>query len=245
MKMRLRTLLLLLGMVIQVDSLTLWAIARSWPVLMPVHSNSTVLPTFFSTSCLCYVPCIVPNGELPQRYTATNISLLHTLCFTLKNSLQPCIWLRRTTLANWLDPVSNSSMGTGTILAALSQITQGPSSGSGDTSIQKSARLNITTLIMMHNCSFPSPPGQGIHTLDDSTCRRVLPTCPPYQAFPPKFTPCQSPFHRAIQFLPGFEFSPPLGNVQYNREKKKRLAGVIFGLGINGYYQMIREHTHL
>lgn len=216
MKMRLRTLLLLLGMVIQVDSLTLWAIARSWPVLMPVHSNSTVLPTFFSTSCLCYVPCIVPNGELPQRYTATNISLLHTLCFTLKNSLQPCIWLRRTTLANWLDPVSNSSMGTGTILAALSQITQGPSSGSGDTSIQKSARLNITTLIMMHNCSFPSPPGQGIHTLDDSTCRRVLPTCPPYQAFPPKFTPCQSPFHRAIQFLPGFEFSPPLGNVQYN-----------------------------
>ncbi|XP_063127946.1 uncharacterized protein LOC134481269 [Rattus norvegicus] len=47
LKMRLRTLLLLLGMVIQVNSLTLWAIARSWPVPMPVHSKSTVLPTFF------------------------------------------------------------------------------------------------------------------------------------------------------------------------------------------------------
>ncbi|XP_063137111.1 uncharacterized protein LOC120100032 [Rattus norvegicus] len=188
---------------------------------MPVHSNSTVLPTFLSTSCLRDVPCIVPNGELPQRYTATNLSLLHTLCFTLKNSSLPCIWLRRTTLANWLDPVSNSAIGTGTILAALSQITQGDSSGSGDTSINNSGKLNITTLIMMHNCSFPSPSGQGIHTLDNSTCSRVLPTCPPYQAFPPNFTPCQSPFHRAKQFLPGFEFSPPLGNVQYDMEKNK------------------------
>lgn len=104
--------LLLLEMVIQVDSLTLWPIARPWPLLMPVHSNSTVLPTFFSTSCLRDVPCIVPNGELSQRYTATNLSLLHTLCFTLKNSSLPCIWLRRTTLANLLDPMSNSAMGT-------------------------------------------------------------------------------------------------------------------------------------
>jgi len=43
LKVRLRTLLLLLGMVIQANSLTLWAIAPSWPVPMPVHSNSTVL----------------------------------------------------------------------------------------------------------------------------------------------------------------------------------------------------------
>ncbi|XP_063144267.1 CD99 molecule like 4 isoform X1 [Rattus norvegicus] len=213
--MELRTLLLL-GMVIQVDSLTLWVIARSWPVLMPVHSNSTVLPTFFSTSCLRDVPCIVPNGELPQRYTATNLSLLHTLCCTLINSSQACVWLRRTTLANWLDPMSSSAMGASAILAALSQVTQGASSGSGDTSANNSAELNITTLIMMHNCSFPSRPGQGNHTLDNSTCRRVLPTCPPYQKFPPDFTPCQSPFHRAKQFLPGFEFSPPLGHVQFD-----------------------------
>ncbi|XP_063136510.1 uncharacterized protein LOC134484073 [Rattus norvegicus] len=219
--MRLRILLLLLEMMIQVDSLTLWAIARSWPVLMPVHSNSTVLPTFFSTSCLRDVPCIVPSGELPQRYTATNLSLLHTLCFTLRNSSQPCIWLQRTTLANWLDPVSNRAMGTGAIQAALSKITQGASSGNGDTSIDNSANSYITTLIMMHNGSFPSLPGQGIRKLVNSTCRRVLPTCPPYKAFPPKFTPCQSPFHRPKQFLPGFEFSPPLSNAQYDRKRNK------------------------
>jgi len=112
-------------------------------------------------------------------------------------------------------------MGTETILAALSQITQGASSGSGDMSVNNSADLNITTLIFIHNCSFPSHPGQGIHTLHNSTCRRVLPTCPPYQEFPPDFTPCQSPFHREKQFLPEFEFSPPLDQVQYDRGKNK------------------------
>ncbi|XP_063138775.1 uncharacterized protein LOC120100799 [Rattus norvegicus] len=214
--MRLRTLLLLLGMIIQVNSITLWAIARSWPVPMPVHSNSTVLPTFFSISCLRDVPCIVPTGEMPQRYAATNVSLLHTLCFTIKDSSLPCIWLRRATLANWLNPISDSTMNTGIILAALSQIAQGVSSPSEDMSVDSSADLNITTLIVMHNCSVPSRPGQGNYAQNSSTRRRVLPACPPppHQEFPPNFTPCQSPFHRTKQFLPGFEFSPPLGHVQ-------------------------------
>jgi len=57
-------------------------------------------------------------------------------------------------LANWLDPMNNSAVGTGTILAALSQIAQVASSGSENTSINNSAKLNITTLIRIHNCSF-------------------------------------------------------------------------------------------
>jgi len=182
--MRLRTLLLLLGMIIQVDSLTLWAIARSWPVPMPVCSNSTVLPTFFSTSCLRDVPCIVPNGEMPQRYAATNFSLSHTSCFTVKNSSLPCVWLRRVTLANWLDPTSDRAMSTRIILAALSQITQGVSSPSGNTSVNSSADSNITTLTMMHNCSVSSHPGQGNYIQDNCTHHRVLPACPPVSRFP-------------------------------------------------------------
>ncbi|KAK7825480.1 hypothetical protein U0070_012280 [Myodes glareolus] len=42
--------------------MTLWAVTRTWPILMPVHANSSALPVIFSTSCDMDVPCMIPIG---------------------------------------------------------------------------------------------------------------------------------------------------------------------------------------
>lgn len=66
------------------EGIPLWAIVRTWPVPMPVHENSSVLPAMFSTDCEAGLPCIRPLGESTQKFTATNFTLRSALCFTFQ-----------------------------------------------------------------------------------------------------------------------------------------------------------------
>jgi hypothetical protein len=59
------------------------------------------------------------------------------------------------TLNNWLDPLRQSTIGTGALLKALTQLGQGHSEGCGNVSSSAQSSMNITTLIMLHNCTVP------------------------------------------------------------------------------------------
>ncbi|XP_034361325.1 uncharacterized protein LOC117710526 [Arvicanthis niloticus] len=215
-RMRIQMLSLLL-LVTQGLAIQLWAIARTWPVPMPIHSNSPVLPTFFSTSCEQDMPCTIPTQEAPANYTATNYTLAGTLCFTLNRSVAPCIFLASRYLVNWLDPIDIGGTSTRVLHEALSKLSSGSGQGSGEMGTNSSSSLNITTLLMSQYLIIPS---DGNSTQDNSTKRKVLPICLPYQDFPPDFSPCQSPGHRNTQISSGFEFSPPLFKAKYTNNSR-------------------------
>ena len=150
------TLILCLPLVLT-EKLTLWAIAKAWPIPLPVHYNSTLLPTLFSTSCDNGLPCIKPTGEPASLYTASNYSLLGTLCFTVKNSSLPCIWMGNGTLGHWIDPLKDYQASPGILAVALSEISQGAAKGDGGRS--SSSNINVTTLLFLHNSLRPGEPG--------------------------------------------------------------------------------------
>ncbi|WP_254797612.1 hypothetical protein [Geopseudomonas aromaticivorans] len=85
----------------------LWAIAKVWPIPLPVHTVSKVLPVFFSTSCELGLPCVNLDPDTAQ-YSATNISLHGALCFSLINNSNPCIWMKNGLIGSWIDPLGNS-----------------------------------------------------------------------------------------------------------------------------------------
>ena len=195
----------------QANEQILWAIAKAWPIPLPVHSMSKVLPVFFSTSCELGLPCVNLDPSMAM-YFATNVSLRGALCFSLRNNSNPCIWLKNGSVGNWLDPQSHNHVPVAMLTEALSQISKGASSGSGSGNGGSNA-TNITTLLMLMEGLRPSNSRLG---LENSTARQVLPYCAPNLGYPPQWTPCQSPDHKARQIAPGFEFSPPLGKYYFD-----------------------------
>ncbi|XP_035301772.1 uncharacterized protein LOC118238940 [Cricetulus griseus] len=196
---------------IQAREQILWAIAKAWPIPLPVHSTSKVLPVFFSTSCELGLPCVNLDPDTAQ-YSATNISLNGALCFSLINNSNPCIWLKNGSIGNWLDPLTNNQISSAMLTEALSQFSTGASSGSG-TGTNGTKDVNITTFLMLMEGLRPS---NSRFSQENSTARQVLPYCAPNRGYPPHWTPCQSPDHKLKQIAPGFEFTPPLGKYQYN-----------------------------
>jgi hypothetical protein len=62
-----KMILLLLMIEIRI-SIPLWAIVRSWPVPLPVHSNSFTLPLFFAKEYFLDVPYARQTPQEPRVY---------------------------------------------------------------------------------------------------------------------------------------------------------------------------------
>lgn len=202
------TTLLLLGISNLVYSTPLWAIIRVWPVPMPVHANSPILPLFLSTSCAMDLPCVKPVDFNVQVYNATAFSLNSALCFvTMGKAQTPCITLSIRTLSNWMDPVNLGGAGSGVLGAALTQVAGGETSGAGSMGTNATAFLNITTFLLKSNVTVPRKLNQHIK---NATVRRILPWCPPDQSFPQVFTSCQGWVTSDVELSPGFTLVPPL-----------------------------------
>lgn len=158
----------------------LWAIAKTWPVPLPVHHMSKVLPVFFSTSCELGLPCVNLDPTI-ANYSASNVSLQGALCFSLKNYSNPCIWLKKGSLGNWLDPLGYNQVPLHMLTEALSQITSGSNLGSGSGN-NGACSTNITTLLMLMEGLRPS---NSQYSQANSTARQVLPFCAPDLCYPP------------------------------------------------------------
>jgi hypothetical protein len=108
-------------------SIPLWAVVRSWPVPLPVHSNSSTLPLFFATECYLDVPCARQTPQEPRVYNSTSFHLNYTLCFVhnVDKPFTPCIFLKKKIISNWADPISQNKVSSGVLFDALTQVAQG------------------------------------------------------------------------------------------------------------------------
>ena len=77
-------------------SIPLWAVVRSWPVPLPVHSNSSTLPLFTATECFLDVPCAQQTPQDPRVYDSMSFHLNYTLCFVhnVDKPFTPCIFFK-------------------------------------------------------------------------------------------------------------------------------------------------------
>ncbi|XP_077875342.1 uncharacterized protein LOC144366047 [Ictidomys tridecemlineatus] len=203
-------LALMLVPTVQMAPMQWWAVARAWPMPMPVHSNSSVLPTLFSTSCEMSAPCTSPRGDMENIFNQSQVNLTGVFCFSLGNT--NCISLKTKNLTNWEDPLRSSRVSGSILSAVLSQVVSGKQSGSGTPAT--SSVLNITTLAIISEVLIPMPPSSN------STCNathfKASPYCTPNFGFPPTFTPCQDHSWEKHQVAKGFSFSPPLKRYVYN-----------------------------
>ena len=164
----------------------LWAVIRAWPIPMPVHANSSIIPTFFSTSCDMEAPYMVPRDDKIERFNSTKIVLNGTFCFSLEHKT-PCILLKQKNLINWMDPLLYSQVNIGILASALNQIVQGAQSGSGTSNNVTS--VNVTTLAM--NTTLLVPMKDPSLREYNSTEFKASPHCVPDFYFPPTYTDCQ------------------------------------------------------
>jgi hypothetical protein len=100
------------------------AIVRSWPVPLPIHSNSSTLPLFFATKCFLDAPCAQQTPRKPWVYKSTSFHLNYTIWFmhNVDKPFTPCMFLKKKIISNWADPVSQNKVGSGVLLNALTQV---------------------------------------------------------------------------------------------------------------------------
>ncbi|XP_058437055.1 uncharacterized protein LOC131424383 [Marmota monax] len=206
----LRALVLVLVPMAQTTPMQWWAVARAWPMLMPVHGNSSVLPTLFSTSCEMSAPCASPRGDMESIFNQSQVNLTGVFCFSLGNA--NCISLKTKNLTNWEDPLRSSQVSGSIISAVLSQVVSGKQSGSGTPA--NSSALNITTLAIISKVLIPVPPSSN--STYNATHFKASPYCTPNLGFPPTFTPCQDHSWEKHQVAKGFSLSPSLKRHVYN-----------------------------
>ncbi|XP_058428295.1 uncharacterized protein LOC131423344 [Marmota monax] len=206
----LRALVLVLVPMAQTTPMQWWAVARAWPMPMPVHGSSSVLPTLFSTSCEMSAPCASPRGDVESIFNQSQVNLTGVFCFSLGNA--NCISLKTKNLTNWEDPLRSNQVSGSIINAVLSQVVSGKQLGSG-TPVNSSA-FNITTLAMISKVLIPVPPSSN--STYNATHFKASPYCTPNLGFPPTFTPCQDHSWERLQVAKGFSFSPSLKRYGYN-----------------------------
>ena len=156
--MNLKMILLFLLLMIETGiSIPLWAIVRSWPVPLPVHSNSSTLPLFFATECYLDAPCARQTPQEPRVYNSTSFHLNYTLCFVhnVDKPFTPCIFLKKKIISNWADPISQNKVSSGVLFNALTQVAQGAQSGSGDVENNITSPINITTIMIKGKVTIP------------------------------------------------------------------------------------------
>ena len=100
-------LLFLLLMIETGISIPLWDVVRSWPVPLPVHSNSSTMLLFFATQCFLDVPCARQIPQEARVYNCTSFHLNYTLCFVnnVDKPFTPCIFLKKKIISIWADPI--------------------------------------------------------------------------------------------------------------------------------------------
>ena len=94
-KMNPKMILLFLLLMIETGiSIPLWDVVRSWPVPLPVHSNSSTMLLFFATQCFLDAPCARQIPQEPQVYNSTSFHWNYTLCFVnnVDKPFTPCIF---------------------------------------------------------------------------------------------------------------------------------------------------------
>lgn len=196
----------------------LWAMSKTWPIPLPVHCASKMLPVFFSTSGELGLPCVNLDAII-SPYSASNVTLIGALCFSLRNFSNSCIWLKNGSLGNWLDPLCHNQVPLNMPTEVLSQVTTDLSSGSGS-GFNGTSTTSVTTLLMLMEGLRPS---NSYYFQQNSTSCQVLPFCAPNLSYPPHWTTCQSPDRKLLQISPGFQFSPPLEKYSYNFTKVTNL----------------------
>nr|XP_048291366.1 uncharacterized protein LOC125401190 [Myodes glareolus] len=204
-------MVLMSPLLIRANEQILWAIAKAWPIPIPVHSTSKVLPVFYSTSCELGLPWVNLDPSMAM-YNAADVPLQGALCLSLENNSNPCMWLKNDSVGNWLDPLTDNHVPLAMLAEALRTISMGASSGTGSGK-NSSNSTSITTLLMLMEGLRPSNSCFGLR---NSTTWQVLPYCVPNLGYPPHWTPCQSPDHKSKQIAPGFEFTLPLGRYSFN-----------------------------
>uniref|UniRef100_UPI004038A47E uncharacterized protein LOC143402351 n=1 Tax=Callospermophilus lateralis TaxID=76772 RepID=UPI004038A47E len=207
----LSALALVLVPMAQATPMQWWAVARAWPMPMPVHGNSNVLPTLFSTSCEMSAPCASPRGDMERIFNQSQVNLTGVFCFSLKNA--NCISLKTKNLTNWEEPLRSNQVSGSIISAVLSKVASGKQSGSG-TPANSSSALNITTWAIISEVLIPVPPSSS--SIYKATHFKASPYCSPNLGFPPTFTPCQDHSWEKHQVAKGFSLSPSLKRYVYN-----------------------------
>ena len=145
--------IILLFLLLRIETgirIPLWAVVRSWPVPLPVHSNSSTLPLFFTTNCFLDVPCARQTPQEPRVYNSTSFHLNYTLCFVhnVDKPFTPCMFLKKKIISNWADPINQSKVSSGVLINALMQVVQGAQSGSSDVGNNVTSPINITTIMI-------------------------------------------------------------------------------------------------
>lgn len=169
-----------------------WAVARTWPIPMPVTNVSTILPTLFLQQCQFDLPCKQVDDKV-EMYNQTSFDWVGTLCISHNSSatLPDCLLLDRKEVVSWLDPLKGISQSwmIGSILSALGQVTNGISFGS-DTSGNCSG-LNVTTYSLNMTLSFPFFSSSSQNSSKDNYTLS-LPRCRGNLEFqwPPNFVTC-------------------------------------------------------
>jgi hypothetical protein len=150
-------LLFLLLMIETGISIPLWAIVRSWPVPLLVHSNSSTLPLFFATECFLDEPCARQTPQEPRVYNSVSFHLNYTPCFVhnVDKPFTPCMFLKKKIISNWADPINQSKVSSGVLINALMQVVQGAQSGSSDVGNNVTSPINITTIMIKGNVTIP------------------------------------------------------------------------------------------
>ncbi|KAL6058265.1 hypothetical protein STEG23_030902 [Scotinomys teguina] len=182
----------------------LWAVTRTWLIPMPVHANSTNLPSLFSVSCDIEAPCLLPKSLEDSPYNHSKINLEGVFCFDKKGS-SPCIPLKPKNVTAWMDPLEHIKVSAGTILSVLSSVSSGMSQGSGTS--YNSSSLNITTMMMMSQLLVPFVKSNATN---NGTKFRTSPYCKPDFSFPPIFMACQDKTWEWHQPSKGFSLSPSI-----------------------------------
>ncbi|XP_058437141.1 uncharacterized protein LOC131424390 [Marmota monax] len=211
--------ILALSQMIMVQMLPMqwWAVARTWPMPMLVHKNSSVLPTLFSISCEMSAPCVSPRGDRERVFNLSRVNLTGVFCFSFLRTR--CIRLQRNNLTNWEDPLQNSRVSLGTLSVVLNRVSNGEKEGSGETT--NSTEMNITTLAIISQVSLPV----AFPNASNATYFKASPYCTPYYSFPPTFMPCQDHSWEKHQVAVGFSLSPSLKRYLYNSSKANSTTG--------------------
>lgn len=202
-----------------VSKIRLWAVTRAWPIPMPIHADSNILPTLFATTCEMEMPCRDPMSTETSVFNLTSFNLTEVFCFSLHSSSQHCVRLLLKNVTSWDNPLQYNSVSLNILTSALTQVSQGLQSGSGVGN--NSGVVNITTLVTVSTGHFP----WARKNATNATRFLASPACTPYKSFPPIFTHCQDRNWDYKEVAPGFSISPSLKKFSYNFTKNGTSTG--------------------
>nr|XP_030708315.1 uncharacterized protein LOC115850817 [Globicephala melas]XP_030710707.1 uncharacterized protein LOC115852240 [Globicephala melas] len=182
---------------------TFWGISRTWPVPMPVHAKSRVLPILYASDCSMYTPCIDPQNMDWISYNGSSVRINKTLCFSWDLNVS-CIGLLWKRLVAWDNPLKHNQMPFNMLSEALSKISLGAQSGSGD-GANGLELMNVTTLLFYHDGVIPVRNKKVNQTRGNNTLNFL--SCVPNVRYPPVFTSCAGKDFASLQVAHGFRLS--------------------------------------